>query len=292
MLKNIAYLFFLISIALLASCEKSINVDLPKAEDKIVVEGYIENGQRPYVIITKNSPYFGQIDSASLVKLIVLNALVTVSDGNTTVPLKLTIDINVFPPFVYTDLTNTFKGVPGKVYDLVIQLDGKTYNSRTSIPNLSALDSSWFEVEGNFDSLGFIWSHGTDPDTIGNCYRVYSKRLHKDNVFISTNPSISEDRFFNGLSFDFNYSRGSKYNSQLNDDNNVERGFYKKKDTIILKFCSIDRASYDFWNTAERQMGGNGNPFASPASVKSNIQGGGLGVWCGLGATFDTIIAK
>jgi hypothetical protein len=35
------------------SCQEEITLDLPKADDKLVIEGSIENGFPPYVIITK-----------------------------------------------------------------------------------------------------------------------------------------------------------------------------------------------------------------------------------------------
>ena len=33
-----------------------------------------------------------------------------------------------------------------------------------------------------------------------------------------------------------------------------------------------------------------GNPFSAPTTVTTNIEGGGLGVWGGYGATYDTLI--
>jgi hypothetical protein len=32
-----------------------------------------------------------------------------------------------------------------------------------------------------------------------------------------------------------------------------------------------------------------GNPFASPITIRSNIQGGAIGVWGGYGASIDTL---
>jgi hypothetical protein len=58
-----------------------------------------------------------------------------------------------------------------------------------------------------------------------------------------------------------------------------------------LKWCTIDKAHFQFWQTMERSNNSNGNPFAAPVSIKSNISNG-LGVWGGYGASYDTIIAK
>ena len=85
--------------------------------------------------------------------------------------------------------------------------------------------------------------------------------------------------------------RGQFLNSQKEDDQNEESIFFKRGDTIVLKFCSIDRSHFEFWRTEETQVGNNGNPFGSPAPITSNIEGG-LGIWGGYATTFDTIIAR
>ncbi len=82
-------------------------------------------------------------------------------------------------------------------------------------------------------------------------------------------------------------SRGSS--SILDVENNR---YFSVGDTIVLKFCSIDQASYEFWNTIQSQIITSANPFASSnAMVKSNINGG-IGIWAGYAVSYDTIIAK
>jgi hypothetical protein len=71
-----------------------------------------------------------------------------------------------------------------------------------------------------------------------------------------------------------------------------EYSFYKIGDTVIVKFCSIDQATYDFWRTAEGEMYSNGDPFISPSQIVTNTKGGSLGVWGGYGTLFDTTICK
>ena len=95
-----------------------------------------------------------------------------------------------------------------------------------------------------------------------------------------------------GKSFDFAFDRGydpteANYYKDLPED---LRGYYTKNDTIFIRFCSIDYYSYRFYTTYETALGNNGNPFAAPVAILSNIDNGGLGVWSGLGATYDTIL--
>ena len=279
----------LVVSCILFSCERDITVDLPEAEQKIVVEGYIEQGQKAVVMLTKSASFFAPVDSASLASYLVLDALVTVSDGITTDTLSLTIDTSYYVPILYK--SHSLIGQVGKTYSLKIVAEGKTLTAVTTIPQLVPLDSVWFKIQEGRDTLGYAWAHLTDPDTIGNCYRWFAKRLHKDKHFLTPPGSVFEDKFFNGKSFDFAYNRGTEPNSDAEDDNNDERGYFKIGDTIAIKFCSIDRAHFEFWRKTDVQINSNGNPFGSPAPIPTNITGG-LGIWGGYAASYDTIIAQ
>ena len=57
------FLFIIIALSFFASCEKELDIDLPQPDAKLVVEGWIENGEYPVVIVTRNSSYFAPIDT-------------------------------------------------------------------------------------------------------------------------------------------------------------------------------------------------------------------------------------
>lgn len=284
-MKSLFKAISLVVVLVLFSCTRDITVDLPVPEQKIVVEGYIENGQHAMVTLTKTAAYFAAVDSASLLQYLVTNAIVTVSDGTTSEQLVLTIDTSQYIPVVYK--SQNLVGQEGKSYTLTVVVDGKTLTAVTTIPHVVALDSVWFKVQEGKDSLGFAWAHLTDPDTLGNCYRWFAKRIGKDKRFLAPIGSVFEDKFINGKSFDFAYNRGAEPNTE---EDNGSRGYFGLGDTIAVKFCSIDRAHFDFWRLEETQVSNNGNPFAAPAPLPTNINGG-IGVWGGYAASFDTIIA-
>ena len=77
---------FLIAF-LLTNCQKEITVDLPDPVEKIVVEGSIETGSPPFVILNRNYPYFGQFNVDLYSTGFVRDAVVKVSDGSNTVTL-------------------------------------------------------------------------------------------------------------------------------------------------------------------------------------------------------------
>ena len=274
----------------LSSCQKEITVDLPQPKDKVVVEGHVEPGKKPYVILTKNQGYFSPVDSATLYNSIIQNGFVTISDGITTDTLHLTLDYNYLPPIIYRATNMT--GVVGRNYHLNVVVDGKTFTANTTIPTPVFNDSLWFKYYGASDSLGFIWAHLTDPPGLGNNYRWMAKRLGKDVDFIAPFGSEFNDKFIDGQSFDFAFNRGEVANSEALDDQNEEAGFFKKYDTVVVKFCAIDRDAYNFFRSYDTDHYSSGNPFASPASVEGNIypKDEALGIFCGYGVALDTVV--
>jgi hypothetical protein len=302
----------------LISCQKDIDINLPDPEIQIVVDGFIESGNLPFVTLTHSSAYFSESSSELLFDSYVHDAEITITvDGNnfdlteictSNIPdslLPLFAELTGIPitsglPFdicIYTILDFNFSGEAGKTYHLKIEAEGKTLTATTVIPHVVPLDSVWFKVEANLDSLGFAWARMNDPDTIGNAYRWYARRINhypngdiKDPVFIPPFNSVTDDQFFNGLVFDFSAARGRLPFSDKEDDHNEEAFFFKVGDTIAVKGCSTDLPTFLFFRSFYQELGNQGSPFASPSSLRSNVDGG-LGVWAGYGVYNDTIIA-
>jgi hypothetical protein len=290
-MKKIFYISFL--LLLFTACEKDIIVDLPDPEKQYIVEGYIEQNQHPYVFVSKNIPYFEKISINSLMNKMVLDAEVIVSDGIISETLELIYDPLQFPYYKYVG--NSIIGEAGKTYYLTIKIGDETLTSSTIIPNPVKLDSLKYIFEEKYitnndsiDSLGigFLWFYFNDPDTLGNYYKLYTKVLGEDPIFYAPYSSVAEDKIINNQFVEFSTYRGQ---NPLVEVKNYYDWFFKGGDTIIFKFTSIDVRTYQFWLTLELDNS-NGGPFASPITIKTNINGG-LGIWGGYGVCIDTAIA-
>ncbi len=316
-MKNKLYRFLLLLLPLLlvfSACQKEISVDLPEPKQKICVEGKIEPGLPPYVILTHNMPYFGPTDISAIQNMFIHNAEVKINGVTLTeycsknLPPSLdslmavligrdTASLENFNYCLYTTLNTAVWGTVGSTYDLTINAEGKTLTSTTKILTPIPLDSVWhryLKANDEGDSLGFVFAHLTDPPAEGDCYRWLTMRKGKDFSFIPPSGSAFDDKYINGQSFDFAYNRGHLQNSQAEDDNNEEHGYFKIGDTVIVKYCTIDNASFKFFRDMDVLLNSEGNPFASPASVPSNVypREEALGVWCGYGVHMDTVIFK
>lgn len=285
-------LFFIPVILLFSACEKDISVDLPAQEPQLVVEGKIENGDYPIVILTHSLNYFSQIDPEVLSKAFVHNAAVTISDGNNLMTLReQVIDSGNTKFYVYgpdfTGVSTRFIGkVPG-TYTLRINTDNKAYESVTTIPSRGMkLDSLWWTlVQVDDTTKARLWVKITDAPEFGNYGRYFTRR--NSEPFLPGRTSVLDDQLVNGTTFEIPVDAGVDKNKKQNQTSDA---FFELGDTVTLKFCNIDKATWDFWRTLDFAFNSNGNPFSSPTKILGNVSGGALGYWGGYTVAYKTII--
>lgn len=275
-----------ILISGLLSCNDSLDFTMENYQQSLVIEGWIEQGQYPRVVLTRSAAYFDKIDSVSIRELVVTTAKVTVSDGENEEVLTLKVNEDFFPPYQYQG--TEIKGEEGKSYHLKVETGGKTYQATTYIPPRPQIDSLWFGLANGRDSVGYIYGRFQDNPDEENYYRTFTRLMGKDKKYIPVYLSATGDLYFNGKEFTFSLLRGSESFSEVSEDI-----YFSKGDTVRLKFCSIDRAHFDFWRTLERELYTVGNPFSSSGNeVLSNVSDGALGVWGGYGASYYQIVLK
>src|SRR5262245_60933615 len=138
-------LLFLPFVAMLfLACEPEPQLDIVTYEPRLVIDGSIESGGFPRVVLSRSASYFAAIDSSNIRDLIVSTAKVTVSDGNESEVLTLKRDNTFFPPYYYQG--TSLKGQAGKSYTLTVEVKGERYEASTTIPPPPKFDKLWFEL--------------------------------------------------------------------------------------------------------------------------------------------------
>ncbi len=279
----------------LSSCEKNIDFQLNEADPVLVVDAQIEDNQAPVVVLTKSLGFFNNISPQLLANSFVHNADVYVSNGTSThklieYPVTVTGGNTIY--FYSNNLlspANSFVGEIGKSYSLRIVSEGKEYTSSTNIPtNAYKLDSIWIKpVPLSTDTASRnLFAKVTDPLGLGNSGRYFTKR--NSEPYLAGENSVFDDQIVDGTSFISQIPPGIDRNNPPKRDDN----FFKKGDTITLKWCNVPRSTYTFWNTWEFAAQSIGNPFAQPNKVLGNITNGALGAFCGYAVKYKTIIAQ
>jgi len=289
-MKNIVWMvaFWMV----LTGCEKDINFTLNNRENLLVVDAGIENGQAPYVILTRSLAYFSNINPEIIANTFVRNAVVTLSNGTQTQRLK-EYEIPILPGislFTYSmDTTDptAFFGELNRRYDLRIETDGKVYTATTTIPPIvKKPDSLWWKpAPFQQDTTRIVLMiRSSDPPGLGNYVRYFTRK--NSGQFLPGENSVFDDQVIDGTSYEVQVQPGIDRNNRVLWKDN----FFNRGDTVTVKLCNIDRATYQFWNTWEFAYQSIGNPFAQPNKVLGNISNGALGAFYGYGAYYKTLV--
>lgn len=281
-----------------SSCEnatRTIDLELPKVESKLVLEGYVIPGTLYALSLTRSQPYFDAIDDCIIVKdatVIVhyMGQADTLEEAPTIGACKAENAFGIIP-FLSPEGARAYNyGDYNKIYPKdfnnefrveVIDEKGDRYTTATTklLPPVG-IDS--FEVDANRDSLRRVIFYVDDDENARNFYRVTLHRLTADslNMFGYNYPDLDityDDADFALIDNAVPFGTGYDYN---------------KGDTLIFTTYHINESYYDFLTTIDAATNANGNPFAQPAAIKSNVQGGHTGIYTAFIPKKDTLVIK
>lgn len=274
------------------SCEKTIDFAPETRESRLVVDGTIEAGHPPVVYLTKSLNFFEPISPEKLTGLFVHDAVVTVSDGDRTQALQEHRQPSPggYDLYYYSvdSADGPFLGENGKTYTLTVQHDGEVYTASSTIPQSRRTLNKLYYKEGvDKDDSTKILLYGqfTDPPGLGNYTRYFTK-VNSDRFLPGLN-SVYDDKMVDGKSFEMQIENGVDRNAEIDYETYA---FFRKGDSITVKYCNVDKQVFDFWRTMEFSYGSIGNPFSSPTRVTGNVSNGALGYFGGYSVQYSSII--
>lgn len=268
--------YFIIGVLGLLLCGCVKEAEEGNYHYRLVVEGWIEEGDVPYVILSQNKPLISTIDSTGIEDMVIRWAKVSVSDGETTEILRGYIDGDYFPPFVYRGKEMT--GVAGKTYTLTVEYSGRIWTAQTTIPRSIALASLTTEAVEGRDTLYSVRAIFQDPPGEKNYYKFFSRILHKNGRYLPSLMGNLDDNRFDGQEMEVVVNQGIEM-KEIKKFN----AYFHIKDTVFIKFCTMSEFDFDFWTAYENEQINSQNPlFPANQNLPSNISGG-RGCWCGFG---------
>lgn len=278
-MKYLIFLLFCI-LMILVSCESYDNYDKEKAN--IIVEGWIEDGEFPVVILTHSIPVsHSYVSTDSLSNYLIRWAKVTLYNGADSVVLTGKYDSGYFPPYIYT--TSRMKGESGKNYQLTVEYMDYYATAETWIPPQPPVTQFRVTPCNDSDSLYQIIAQFKDYPHEKNYYQFFTRVGTDKKQFLASYLGSIDDAVLSGNSEVMVY-RGHQLKSH------DYTPYYHINDSVTVKFAQIDKKSYDFWDNYIKVLSLSGNMFLSTyMNVSSNIKGG-FGYWCGYGAITKHIV--
>ena len=253
-------------------------VQLPEAPPQIVVEGWIESGGNPIVMVTTTVPVTESVTDISQMKEYVINwAKVSVSDGSREIVLIGQKNDDYFPPYIYT--STEMYGEAGKKYTLKVEYSGRTVTAETSIPEPGELE--YIKVVKAMDKEDSYYLTGglNDNPHTKDYYKVFTKVRKKDSTYVSSFMGLTDDEILDDGINEIPINNGvGKIGEKMN-------AYFTSEDRISIRFCSLDRQSWAYWSDYEEiQSLSNTIIFNITTDIRSNVRGG-LGYWAGYGSS-------
>lgn len=265
------------------SCSNDNFSEEKSIESKIVVEGWIEEGDYANVLLSRSIPVTEVIDSTNVLNHVIRSAKITISDGENSEVLRVKNDKNRIPPFVY--FGSTLKGEAGKEYSIKIEYLNRVVEAVTTIPKSVQLKSAEYIKKNATDTTGYVFVKFDDPAGEKNYYQIATKIDKEEPIFVPSFYGNLDDKNFESSSVSVQINRGI-----LLFPKTKFTPYFADGDLIHVKLRTQTKEALDFWNSWQNEIVNSKNPiYPSNTSLKSNIKGG-IGIWAGYGQS--TIIVK
>lgn len=284
------YFALLLFASTLIGCETAVDIDVPLAEKRLVVNA-LNNPDSTWSVklsLTRHvldNSYTFEIPSATSV------TITDVSTNSIVEQLKISMD-----DFWYR---GSFKPEPEKEYLLkVVTAKYGTVQASGIIPAKVSIDKIEMDTSNlTANAVVPIKIHFIDPPQKKNYYRLsffesgyfldfrtkdtiqYSQPIYFEvddpslqSTINNSNQLIIEDTFFNGKS----YVLAVKINSSIFRNGNP----YRKSTALSVILSNLSEPYYRYATTKSLQQYSSGDPFAQPVLVYGNIENG-LGIFGG-----------
>jgi hypothetical protein len=246
---TLSYLLFF-TLMILSSCTEVIDIELNSSDPQIVIEGSVSTEGKSVIKIT-NSVDFDESNDFPKVR----NAFVEISDnlGNSEILLESSEGI-------YSSVS--FGGVEGRTYSLNVQIDDKTLESVSNLPNHIRFDSL-IVAEASVPSIPGV----AENDLYYDVRVIYNDPIEEINYYRFVEKI--NGKIIRSYVFDDRLNNGEEVNVPLLDfSRQLVPG-----DVLEIEMQCIDEFVYEYFNSFDNTDASS----ATPANPKTNIIGSELG---------------
>ncbi len=274
---------FLAAVLALAAVVVSCDEDYYNPQQsQLVVEGWIEAGGFPVVMLTKSVAIQEEYqDISDLSAYVIRWAKVTVFDGEDSVVLTGKFDAGYMTHYVYT--TTRMRGRVGHTYSLKVEYRDFLATATTTVLPPPVIEDITVEPAEGSDSLYQLSCRFYDDPQQKNYYQVFSRVGAANKQYLASFLGALDDDVLSAHPCVTVYRR-----HPLGAGGDLS-GF-SVSDTVAVKLAQIDVASYQFWDDYTKNITLSENlMFPVYSSIRSTISGGS-GYWCGMGSSVTYII--
>ncbi|MDE5881994.1 MAG: DUF4249 domain-containing protein [Muribaculaceae bacterium] len=275
-------LFILLNLLFLvgfSGCEDT-GPDFLTEEMPLVVEGWIEEGEAPVVMVTRALNL--NDTSLTLEDAVQKWCRVSIFDGYKQHFLSGKINKAYTPPFIFT--TSGLKGEVGHTYRLLIETETETAESFGTLSPAPTIEKIIPEKVAGNDSLYQLRIFLKAIDLCGY-YKLFAKSQREDSRFYgSFLGTFSGSQYTQEEGWVVTRGLHSTYDNQKDFSH-----FFKTGDIVKIKICAIEKPVFDFWKVYESNISLSNNLFFSFSENCPSTLSGALGYWGTYGTATSAI---
>ncbi len=282
---KITYYLPILCASMLAACEDTY-VDTPDTSAvPLVVEGWIEEGEAPVVMVTHAADL--TVDEPDFDNFVEKWCRVSIYDNDERFILTARLNKNYLPPLIFTH--SRLKGKVGHTYRLVVETDDRVITAESKMLQAPDITSVSAMPVNDTDSL-YIIRVGLDPEHACRYIKFFARQLPDEPRYYPTFLGTYELTDSN-KSEQFVISRGKRafYNDSVAE---TFSHYYLRGQTVMIKVCSLPEDVYNFWRIYDSNISLSDNLFFTfTGNLPGNIDGG-LGYFAAYGSSISTIRIK
>ena len=279
------YIFFLTVLFTFSSCsdffETTIEVDPPEHNEQLVVHGF--GSARTDILQVRVSKTTGILDDVNDYDLQVNNASITLIHNGISYPLMYQ-DITVNSNWTYNYIleNGSIDFIIGEQYRLEVEADGfEKVTGICTVPEKVLPDNFEFNLNGPStfdDDFAEVSMQLSDPSGRSDYYEFYLALQDQDlpllflDLYTESFDPVVEEAGFSLLLNDESFDGELKQLDLL--VNRFSLNGQNPEDRLFVYWRTISEDHYRYSKSFEQHQEADGNPFASPVQVFSNMENG------------------
>lgn len=252
-MKSLKKIIVALTIAVFASCEDVVDVEVQEGPKRLVVEASLDwekgtSGNQQTIRLSESTPFFSTGASTEVTGASVLVTNDTSGDN-----------------YVFADqgngeyLSTVFEPVLGQSYSLRIEHNGEIYTATETMTPVTDITNIFQDQEDGFDEEELeVHVIFNDPAEEGNNY-LFKFQREGD---LLPGLEVGEDKFLNGNEIDW------WYEIEEDEDENIVP--FQPGDVVNIEMYGISRPYFDYMTILTSQLGGTGLFESTPVAVKGN----------------------
>ena len=246
--------------------------------EELVVEGWIESGHAPVVLVSSTLPVSSTPQPLADVSEHILRYAEVYIEHNGEreyLTARLTDRFAIRNYFTSPSL----RGVPGETYHLHVKWLDFEASAACTIPEPTAIDTVYFEKAVDDTSYVAKMVFHNDPKD-GRYYQTFLRTGQESDAYVAVDFTTLDGALLDSVVVETFTKPVASQGPMSGSAASLQDVHFHPGDRLSLKLAAIEYPMYEFWKEFANQVNSSGGVLSAPENMKGNVNGA-IGYWAG-----------